>query len=353
MNHSRTVAVLGAYGHTGRFVIAELQRRGWTPILCGRDPVRLDALSEAWPSLPRRRVSIDDPASLDRAFEGATAAINCAGPFLDTANAAIEAALRARIHYLDIAAEQAPVQAAFDRYDDAARTAGITVVPAMAFYGGLADLLATAAMADWTAADSIEIAVALDSWHPTAGTRLTGQRNTAPRMTVSDGQFATLADPPLKCMWTFPLPFGSVETVALPLSEIVLIHRHLKAKTVDSYMSLAPLADLRDPATPPPVATDASGRSAQRFAIDVIVTRNGETRRAGAQGRDIYAVTAPLIVEALQRLADGRCRATGVVAAGQAFDARDFLAALSPESMTLTPLPRAASTISTAVMLSI
>lgn len=336
MNNTRTVAVLGAYGHTGRFVIAELQRRGWTPILCGRDPARLDALSESWPSLPRRRVSIGDPASLDRALESASAVINCAGPFLDTTAAVIEAALRARIHYLDIAAEQAPVLAAFERYDDAARAAGITVVPAMAFYGGLADLLATAAMADWAAADSIEIAVALDSWHPTAGTRLTGQRNTARRLTVSHGRLATLADPPPKRAWTFPPPFGSVEAVGLPLSEVVLIHRHLHAATVDSFMSLAPLADLRDPATPPPVAVDASGRSAQIFAIDVVATRNGETRRTGAQGRDIYAVTAPLIVEALQRLADGRCRETGVVAAGQAFDARDFLSSLSPEPLSLT-----------------
>ncbi len=336
MNDARTVAVLGAYGHTGCFVVAELQRRGWTPILCGRDPARLDALGEAWPSLPRRRVSIEDPASLDRALESASAVINCAGPFLDTTAAVIEAALRAHIHYLDIAAEQAPVRAAFDRYDDAARAAGITIVPAMAFYGGLADLLATAAMADWSEADSIEIAVVLDSWHPTAGTRLTGQRNTVPRVTVSDGRLTTLADPPPNRTWTFPPPFGSVETVGLPLSEIVLIHRHLRATTVDSYMSLAPLADLRDPATPPPVAADGSGRSAQIFAIDVVATRNGENRRAGAQGRDIYAVTAPLVVEALQRLADGRCQATGVVAAGQAFDARDFLSSLSPDPLSLT-----------------
>lgn len=336
MNNSRTVAVLGAYGHTGRFVVAESCRRGWTPILCGRDPARLEALGEAWPSLRRRCLEIDDPASLDRAFEGATAVVNCAGPFLDTTAAVIEAAIRARIHYLDIAAEQAPVQAAFERYDDAARAAGIAVVPAMAFYGGLADLLATAAMADWDAADAIEVAVALDSWHPTSGTRLTGQRNTVPRVTVSNGRLATLADPPPKRTWTFPPPFGAIGTVGLPLSEIVLIHRHLRATTVDSYMSLVPLADLRDPATPPPVASDASGRSAQIFAIDVVAIRNGETRRAGAQGRDIYAVTAPLIVEALQRLADGRCRMTGVVAAGQAFDARDFLASLSPEPLSLT-----------------
>jgi hypothetical protein len=47
----------------------------------------------------------------------------------------------------------------------------------MAFYGGLGDLLATEAMERWAAADEICIAVALDSWQPTRGTRLTGQRN--------------------------------------------------------------------------------------------------------------------------------------------------------------------------------
>ena len=47
----------------------------------------------------------------------------------------------------------------------------------MAFYGGFGDLLATEAMERWVAADEICIAVAIDSWQPTRGTRLTGQRN--------------------------------------------------------------------------------------------------------------------------------------------------------------------------------
>ncbi len=57
--------------------------------------------------------------------------------------------------------------------------------------------------------------------------------------------------------------------------------------------------------------------------------RNAPARRAAIS-------IAPLIVETLQRLTDGRSRATGIVAAGQAFDARDFLASLSPEPLTLT-----------------
>jgi hypothetical protein len=65
--------------------------------------------------------------------------------------------------------------------------------------------------------------------------------------------------------------------------------------------------------------------------MDVIVQKGNIERRAVAQGRDIYAITAPIVVEAAQRVLDGRTRATGLVAAGQVFDARDFLHSLAPQ----------------------
>lgn len=326
MDHGHhLVTVFGAYGHTGRFVVDELCRRGWTPVLSGRDAGKLEALGAAYPNLELRVASVDDPASLDRALGGAVAAINCAGPFLDTATPVIEAALRARIHYLDPAAEQRAVLDAFDRHGDTARDAGVVVLPGMAFYGGLADLLATAAMQEWPHADAIDIAVALDSWHPTAGTRLTGARNHYPRLVVSNGRLEFLADPPPTRDWHFPAPFGSQPMVALPLSETITISRHLRVRELHSYMNLAPLKDLRDPDTPPPVASDSQRRSSQRFAMEAIVTRDGQLRRASVAGRDIYAITAPLLVEAMERILDGRHATSGVTTAGATFDAHDFL----------------------------
>ncbi|MFD0534274.1 hypothetical protein ACFQY7_11375 [Actinomadura luteofluorescens] len=55
----------------------------------------------------------------------------------------------------------------------------------------------------------------------------------------------------------------------------------------------------------------------------------GEERRATASGRDIYAVSAPLAVEAVDRILTGRTRTTGAASAGEMFDAADFLRALS------------------------
>src|SRR5258708_27189154 len=85
MIQNRTVTVFGAYGHTGGFVVSELRKRGFTPILSGRDAAKLKAAGKAHPGSEVRVATVNDSASLDRALSGAVAVIHCAGPFIDTA----------------------------------------------------------------------------------------------------------------------------------------------------------------------------------------------------------------------------------------------------------------------------
>lgn len=335
MTSNRTVTVFGAYGHTGRFVVSELCKRGWTPILSGRDHAKLKAVGDAHQGLEVRVAVINDPASLDRAVSGAAAVINCAGPFIDTVVPVIEAALRSGVHYLDVAAEQAAVLAVFERFAEAAHNASVVIAPAMAFYGGLGDLLATEAMGGWTAADDICVAVALDSWQPTQGTRLTGQRNSGRHFIFSNNRLER-ADPPPGRIWNFPAPFGPQDVEGLALAETVLISRHLHTPEIRAYINVAPLSDIRNPNTPAPTAVDESGRSSQVFLMDVIARRGSEKRRTVARGRDIYAITAPIVVEATERVVNGLAKKTGVVAAGEVFDARDFLRSLSPAQLSFT-----------------
>jgi hypothetical protein len=101
-------------------------------------------------------------------------------------------------------------------------------------------------------------------------------------------------------------------------------------------MTAKAASDLFSPDPTAPSAVDERGRSAQTFVVDVLV-RSGDTeRRVAATGQDIYAISAPLAVEAVERILTGRTRATGVVSAGAAFDAPDFLSALSAH-LTLHP----------------
>jgi hypothetical protein len=331
----RHVAVFGATGHTGRFVVTELLGRGFAPVAIARDSAKLAATGFADRGVATRTASIDDPASLDRAFLGVAAVINCAGPFLDTADAVAAAALRAGIHYLDVTAEQPSAWATLEKYGGLAREAGLVVIPAMGFYGGLGDLLATAAMGDWSFADEIRVGMALDSWNPTQGTRITGQRNTVRRLVFTGGQLAPLPQPAPEISWVFPEPFGRQDLIELPFSEVVLITRHLQTSELHSYLCHAAVRDVRNPATPPPKAADETGRSAQIFLVEAIVRKNGDTRRAMARGRDIYAFTAPLVCEAVQRILNGEVRSRGAQAPGAIFDARSYLQALTPEFLTL------------------
>jgi Saccharopine dehydrogenase NADP binding domain len=328
------VAVFGAAGHTGRFVVLELLRRGIVPIAIARDLAALTAANFGGFEVSRRRASVDNVDSLDRALEGAHAVINCAGPFLETADAVAAAAVRTGIHYLDVTAEQPSVRATLNKYDIPARKAGIAVLPGIGFYGGFADLLVTAALGDWDCADMIEIMVGLDSWHPTRGTRITGERNTARRMVIADGQLTPVPLPAVEKDWEFGDPVGRQAVVEVPLSEVILIERHVKTRELHTYLGSNALSDIADPATPAPKAADASGRSAQRFVVDAVVSRDGKSRRITARGRDIYAFTAPLVCEATARLLEGKFSSAGGQPPGAIFDAQEVLSALTLDPLT-------------------
>lgn len=337
MGSNRTVAVFGAYGHTGRFVVAELVERGFAPVLSGRDAGKLRALSDAFPGLAVRTASAGDAAPLDGALAGAAAVINCAGPFATTTGPVVEAALRARIPYVGVAAEVEAVADAFALFDERARAAGTVVVPAMAFYGGLGDLLATAAMADWPGADEVSLSYALSSWHPTSGTLKAGkvsrQRRDSRRLVYADGRLELRTDQAPTGRWSFPEPVGEQDVVGeFTTADSVTIPRHLKTPAIHTHMTVGALKDLTAADAAPPEPVDERGRSAQTFLVDVVVRSGADRRRAVARGRDIYAISAPLAVEAVGRILAGQVGGYGggVASAGELFDAPAFLRALSP-----------------------
>jgi NAD(P)-dependent dehydrogenase (short-subunit alcohol dehydrogenase family) len=332
--HQGKIVVFGASGHTGRFVVAELERRAMNVVLAGRDAEKLSRLAAEHPGMEVRVASMDDASSLDRALVGASLVIHCAGPFVDTAAPVIEAAIRARAHYLDVSAEQRVTLATFERFAEAARAAGIVLIPSMGFFGALGDLVATAAMGDWTSADEIRVAVALNSWKPTQGTRLTGEKNPGPRSVYSNSMLTPLADAP-SGLWHFRQPFGMQEVVEFPLTETIVISRHLRSPEVRAFLNRTALEDLHDPNTPAPTAADESGHSDQRFLMQAVARKGGEERTALVAGQDIYAITAPLVVKAAQEIMLSDLRTAGACAPGEIFNPEEFLRALATESRSL------------------
>lgn len=290
------IAVYGASGLTGTFVVAELDKRGHTPLPFGR-----------------AQATADNPTALDRALTGAEAVINTAGPFATTALPLLAAAERAGIPYVDVAAE---IEANADTFT---RGATIPAVPAMAFFGGLSDLLVTATMADWTTADEVHIAYNLSDWQPSPGTLTAGQvsrdRRAGQRVRFRDGELDYHDDTPPTVSWDFPS--GPRQVISeFSMADIVTVPSHLNIPSVTNYMSTEAANGL---------ATAAPRQEPETFEVDVRVRRAGKDRRMTASGKDIYAVSAPLAVEAAERLLSGHHTTTGVASAGAMFNAPDFL----------------------------
>jgi saccharopine dehydrogenase-like NADP-dependent oxidoreductase len=335
MSAAAAVVVYGATGHTGRFIVAELLRRSLATVISGRDAAQLEVLAAEWGDVGVRPATVDDASSLDRALVGAAAVVNCAGPFAVTGGPVVEAALRAGIPYVDVAAEIEANASMFADYAEAARKTDTPVVPAMAFFGGLGDLLVTAAMGEWTAADVAHVAYGLSSWHPTEGTRAAGQvshqRRAGRRVRFTDGALEYHEDKASEQDWLFPEPLGRRAVIAeFTMADVVTVPSHLAVPEVRTYMTVEAAKDLAKEDTPVPEPVDALGRSDQIFIVDVVVRAGDVERRATARGQDIYAVTAPLVVEAVRRILAGHTRTAGVASAGAMFDAPDFLRSLTP-----------------------
>ena len=335
---ARSILVYGASGHTGRFIVSELLEQGFTPVLSGRDFEKLAALSAAHGGLRVQVAALDNPGDLQQALHGVTAVINAAGPFAETAARVVEAALDAGVPYLDVAAEPDVVAATMARYGASAAHASLALAPGIGFYGGLGNVLATAAMGDWPQADEISLAYFLSSWKPTLGTRATievaEKRRGGQRLVFRNHQLELRNDEAPVAEWDFPPPIGKqAVTAEFTTADAVMMSRHLQVGNIAEYMTLAPLQDLSDPDLSQPAAVDARGRSAQTFLVEAVAVRENQTRRAVAQGQDIYAITAPLVVQALQHLLAQPRR--GIVSAGELGDARSFLEALAPQHLTL------------------
>ncbi|KAL2802501.1 hypothetical protein BJX63DRAFT_426034 [Aspergillus granulosus] len=68
------------------------------------------------------------PKRIDTALKGITVLLNCAGPFFRTAEPLINACIRNKVHYLDIAAELDSYKLA-DKHDTQAKAANVMLLP--------------------------------------------------------------------------------------------------------------------------------------------------------------------------------------------------------------------------------
>jgi short subunit dehydrogenase-like uncharacterized protein len=352
------IVVYGATGYTGTLVAHELRRRGVATVLAGRSADKLARLAEQLGGdETTRAVALDDRDGLRDLLGDAAAVIACAGPFVRHGEPIVRAAVETGTHYVDTTGEQPYIALVRERYDDAARAAGVAVVPAMGFDYVPGDLLAR------LTADGVEplrellLAYAPQRVQPTRGTlRSALGMIAADSVLYEDGHWRPAPLRPARGRFRFPDPVGEQPVMGYPSGEVLTVPRHVRTRRVTSLITVetfagtpkaAPFVGLVGPALALTLRSPLGGlaepllahypegpsersRAKARFTIVALAHgEDGRTRRGVVTGGDVYALTAVTAVHGAALMAAAGYDRFGVLSAASAFDAGAFLDALA------------------------
>lgn len=138
-------------------LLDRLLAAGIEPVLAGRDPDRLAGQAQPL-DLEYRAFSLTDRSATDAALADTEVVLHAAGPFVDTGPPMIDACIRTRTHYLDLAGEW-PVFAEAERRSPEAVRAGIMLMPGVGFSVVMSDCLLALVAARTTGAVKLRLAV--------------------------------------------------------------------------------------------------------------------------------------------------------------------------------------------------
>jgi short subunit dehydrogenase-like uncharacterized protein len=342
-----TIVLYGATGYTGRLVTDELARRGVDRVLSGRDPEKLARLEGA----PTRAVPLDDDRALRDLLDGASAVINCAGPFTLAGDALARAAIATGTHYVDSTGEQSFIRMIFERHGRTAERAGVALVPALGFDYAFGDCIARLAARDLEPLDELTLAYAVEGFGMTRGTLRSGlEMMKGGDVVYEDEQWKAAPRGVSKASFDFPEPIGRQPMSRYPAGEVITVPHHTRTKKVTALLTLTtmaprPLAPVLPYAMPGvaltlrtplrgllnravgllPEGPKEDARRAARYTIVARAQASGGTRQGVVRGSDVYGTTAVTLVHGAELLSAPGFDRAGAMGPAAAFDPAAFL----------------------------
>jgi short subunit dehydrogenase-like uncharacterized protein len=270
--------------------------------------------------------------------------ITCVGPFSELGSTAVEAALQAKVHYIDSTGEGPFIRELIETKMGAARDAGIAMAPAMGFDEVPADCAATLASEGMRDAD-VTLSYALPTQFSTGTLRSIVGIAAAEGPWLEDGNRTWIRPGDVSRWAPMPPPLGPKQSVSFPLAEAHLAPLHLDLKSFRTFFTVGSLErigiKLSRPLLPHigsapiragiekvvgllPEGPTAEQRHKGRWAI-LAEARSGSTwRNVALSGRDVYGLTAEFLSAAALEMARRGPRDTGVVAPVQAVGIETF-----------------------------
>lgn len=300
----KTLMIYGAAGYTGRMATEHAKAAGLDVIVAGRAQDPLPQLASDL-DLPSRVFSVDDPEAITAALEGVDVLLNCAGPFMRTAEPLMRAAIVAGVHYLDFAAELDSYRLA-ELLDADARAAGVMLLPGSG--GSVAMLGSLASHASARIADPRKISIALHvTGSMSRGSAISATENvTTETLARIDGRLVGREASETR---SFDFGQGEVDCFPLTLPDLITIWRTTDVPNVETFVHVSgdafPEGDLKAL----PAGPTARQRETSRYQAAVEVTgADGTIVRSVLDTVNGYTFTALAAAEVSRRVLGGEVR---------------------------------------------
>ncbi len=296
--------IYGATGYTGRMAAEHAKAAGTPIVLAGRSEANLATLA-AKLGVEYRVFGLDEDAAVDRGIAGIAVLLNCAGPFMRTADALIKASIRNGVHYLDTAAELDSYRLA-EALDDQTKAAGVMLMPGGG--GSVAMLGSLAGHGVERVPNPRKIRIVLHvAGGLSRGSAISAMENvTVETLARVDG---ALVASPSDGIETFDFGKGAVDCFRVTLPDLITIWRATGVPDIETFVHVTgdgfPQGDL----SLLPDGPSEQERLANRYQALVEVTDDqGQVVRSLLDTVNGYTFTAMAVAEAGRRVLAGEMR---------------------------------------------
>ncbi|MBU0495223.1 MAG: saccharopine dehydrogenase NADP-binding domain-containing protein [Chloroflexi bacterium] len=237
------IVVLGGCGDMGSHAVRDLIAHTDHHVIIADYRVdRAKALAdELGPRANGVFVNAEDPASLASVLGVADVAMGCVGPFYHFAPKMAQAAIAARVNYVDICDDWGPIEEVFG-LDEAARSAGVTLICGLGWTPGITNVMARAGANALDQVDTIGVywggGAADSEGLAVVAHVLFAINGRVP--TYRDGQWVDVPAGADKEVVDFPDPLGPVHVSHCGHPEPMTIPRTIPANTVFLKGGLTP-----------------------------------------------------------------------------------------------------------------
>jgi short subunit dehydrogenase-like uncharacterized protein len=313
--------IYGANGYTGELIVRFAAERGLSPILAGRNEVKVAEIAKLH-GFEHRAFALDDPAAIDNALADVDMVLHCAGPFSITSAPMVEACIRNKKHYTDITGEISVFEACAAA-DKRAKEAGVMIMPGVGFDVVPSDCLALHLKNRLPSATHLSLAFY------TGGRMSHGTQAT---MTMNVGRGGAVRKNgkihPVPAAWkTREIDFGEVTRtgVTIPWGDIATAYRSTGIQNIEVYtavppdalrlmklsryigwlLAMGPVQSLLQSKIPPGGPTDAEREKGRTLMWGEAGDAEGNRVESRQRGPEAYTLTATAALNIAEKILAG------------------------------------------------